>query len=102
VDNYINILCHILWPAGRLLFNISLTMKTIITILLVCSSLIGNAQDSTGKYSIKLTGPQIEWILATIDSSALPAKIANAFKADILKQARDQVKPPVNKEGKKD
>lgn len=60
------------------------------------------AQDSTGKYSIKLTGPQLEWILAQIDSSAIPAKVANAFKADILKQAREQIKPPVPKEGKKD
>jgi hypothetical protein len=77
-------------------------MKTIITIAFIVLSNWVTAQDSTGKYSIKLTAPQIEWILATIDSSALPAKIANAFKADILKQARDQVKPPVNKEGKKD
>ena len=77
-------------------------MKQLLTGIALLFTLSLSAQDSTGKYSIKLTGPQLEWILAQIDSSAIPAKIANAFKADILKQAREQIKPPTNKEGKKD
>lgn len=86
-------------------------MKQLLTVLLITCSLFANAQDSTGKFTVKAPLQVWQQLLDALDKSDASNLLIKDLKKFIVDQVQSQVqrspqkedtKQPVKKEGKKD